>query len=131
MFYVKYNVEKQLMTYANAGHNHPYLFRPRDGFCTELDADGLILGVRRDVVFEEKIIQLQKGDILLLYTDGITEASNPSGEFFGTERLCSIMGKMKNEPPEGIVDIILKHVNEFTGLQAAMDDISMIVMKVI
>jgi sigma-B regulation protein RsbU (phosphoserine phosphatase) len=131
MFYVKYNVEKQLLTYANAGHNHPFLYRPKDGFCTELDADGLILGVRREVVFEEKSMQLQKGDILLLYTDGITEASNPSGEFFGTEKLCSILGKMKNEQPEVIVDTILKNVNEFTGSQSAMDDISMIVMKVI
>ncbi|HTY20661.1 MAG TPA: SpoIIE family protein phosphatase, partial [Geobacteraceae bacterium] len=90
MFYVKYNVEKRLLTFANAGHNHPFLYSSKERSCTELDADGLILGVRREVTFEEKSIQLQRGDILLLYTDGITEASNPAGDFFGTERLCSI-----------------------------------------
>jgi phosphoserine phosphatase RsbU/P len=131
MFYVKYQVEKRQLTYANAGHNHPCLFRPTDGFCTELDADGLILGVRREVTFEEKIIQLQKGDILLLYTDGITEARNPSGDFFGPERLCSILRKTQKEEPERIVEIILREVGEFTGAEFADDDISMVVMKVL
>jgi sigma-B regulation protein RsbU (phosphoserine phosphatase) len=131
MFYVKYNVESQQLTYANAGHNHPFLYRPRDGHCRELDADGLILGVRRDVSFEEKTAQLQKGDILLLYTDGITEARNQAGDFFGAERLCAILGKTQNEPPEQIMEIILRKVRDFCGVQVIEDDISMIVMKVV
>jgi sigma-B regulation protein RsbU (phosphoserine phosphatase) len=131
MFYVKYNVGTQQLTYANAGHNHPFLYRPRDGHCRELDADGLILGVRRDVSFEEKTNQLQKGDLLLLYTDGITEARNPEGDFFGSERLCAILGKTQNESPEQIMEIILRKVRDFCGAQVIEDDISMIVMKVV
>ena len=131
MFYVKYNAERRLLTYANAGHNRPFLYRPRDGFCTELDAEGLILGVKREVTFEEKSIQLQRGDLLLLYTDGIIEARNASGEFFGTDRLCDIIGKVYNEQPEQVVETILGEVTAFTGSQIAEDDISMVVMKVL
>jgi sigma-B regulation protein RsbU (phosphoserine phosphatase) len=131
MFYVKYNSERRLLTYANAGHSRPFLFRPKDRHCTELDAEGLILGIKREVMFEEKSIQLQRGDILLLYTDGITEARNASGEFFGADRLCAILAKVYNEEPEKIVDMLLREVTEFIGLSVAEDDISMVVMKVL
>ncbi len=131
MFYVKYNAERRLLTYANAGHNRPFLYRPREGFCMELDAEGLILGVKREVLFEEKSMQLQKGDILLLYTDGITEACNPSGEFFGTERLCAILSKGSSEQPEQVVETVLREVTDFIGSSLAEDDISMVVMKVL
>jgi sigma-B regulation protein RsbU (phosphoserine phosphatase) len=131
MFYMKYNAERRLITYANAGHNRPFLFRPKEGFCTELDAEGLILGIKREVTFEEKSMQLQKGDMLLLYTDGIIEARNAAGEFFGADKLCAILGKIYNEHPEQVVEIILQEVTEFIGATAAEDDISMVVMKVI
>lgn len=131
MFYVKYNAERRLLTYANAGHNRPFLFRPKDGHCTELDAEGLILGIKREVIFEEKSMQLQRGDILLLYTDGITEARNASGEFFGADKLCAILSKVYYEEPERIVDMILKEVSDFIGLPVTEDDISMVVMKVL
>jgi sigma-B regulation protein RsbU (phosphoserine phosphatase) len=131
MFYVKYNAERRLLTYANAGHNRPFLFRPKDRVCKELDAEGLILGIKREVIFEEKSMQLQKGDILLLYTDGITESRNGSGEFFGTDRLCSILARVYNEDPEQIVDMILQEVTEFINMPVTEDDISMVVMKVL
>lgn len=131
MFYVKYNAERRLLTYANAGHNRPFLFRPKEGLCTELDAEGLILGIKREVTFEEKSIQLQRGDTLLLYTDGIIEARNSSGDFFGADRLCTVLGKIHSEQPEQVVEIILREVTDFIGSTAAEDDISMVVMKVL
>ena len=97
----------------------------------ELDAEGLILGIKRDVIFEEKSIQLQRGDMLLLYTDGITEARNASGEFFGSERLCSILVKVSNEQPEQVVETIHREVTGFIGSPISEDDISMVVMKVL
>lgn len=131
MFYGKYNAERRLLTFANAGHNRPFLFRPKDGFCQELDAEGLILGIKREVTFEEKSIQLQRGDMVLLYTDGITEARNASGDYFGVDRLCAIISKVYNEQPEQVVEIILSEVTDFIGSTVAEDDISMVVMKVL
>jgi len=130
MFYVKYNSESRLLTYSNAGHNRPFLYRNSDGFCKELDTEGLILGVKRTVTFEEKSIQLQRGDLLLLYTDGITEARDETGKFFGTEKLCAILGKTYNDPPEQIVETILREVTAFTRSTVLEDDISMVVMQV-
>jgi phosphoserine phosphatase RsbU/P len=131
MFYLKYNAESRMLTYANAGHNRPMLHRSRGVVCQELDAEGLILGVKREVIFEEESIQLQKGDLLLLYTDGITEAQNKAEEFFGTDRLYAILGNVANELPEQIVEAILQEVTAFTGSPVLADDISMVVMKVL
>jgi sigma-B regulation protein RsbU (phosphoserine phosphatase) len=130
MFYVKYDVANRMLTYANAGHNHPLLYRRDHEGCIELDADGLILGVRRGVVFEEKTIQLQQDDILLLYTDGITEAQNGSEELFGEERLCQVLTNSHLETPFRIIELILEEVAVFSGHQPLNDDVSMVVMKV-
>lgn len=131
MFYVKYNSESQVLTYANAGHNRPLLYRSKGAGCTELDAEGLILGVKREVVFEEKSLQMHKGDLLLLYTDGITEARNESGELFGVDRLCANLGRVHNAPPDQVVESILREVTEFTHSPVSEDDISMVVVKVL
>ncbi|MFZ3208994.1 MAG: SpoIIE family protein phosphatase [Geobacteraceae bacterium] len=129
MFYVKYDACSRILTYSSAGHNKPILLRKGMAACTELDAEGLILGIKRDVVFEEKSIQLQQGDMLLLYTDGITEAENAEGEFFGDNRLCQILPKTCEETPEAIVERILSEVTAFTGASNLQDDISMVVIK--
>ncbi|HXC92457.1 MAG TPA: SpoIIE family protein phosphatase, partial [Geobacteraceae bacterium] len=85
MFYVKYDTFTQWLTYSSAGHNKPVIYRIADDQCITLDAEGMILGVKNDVVFEDKSILLDPGDILLLYTDGLTEASNSEDEMFGIE----------------------------------------------
>jgi sigma-B regulation protein RsbU (phosphoserine phosphatase) len=131
MFYVKYNPNKRLLTYSNAGHNHPLLFRPSDMSFTELDAEGLILGVQLDVDFEEKHIHLGKGDLLVLYTDGIVEAMNENGDFFGSDRLCHILAEKHNESPEAVVNAVLEEIDRFTGSTAFQDDISLVILKAV
>jgi len=82
-------------------------------------------------VFEEKNVKLQKGDVLVLYTDGITEAQNESGELFGSERLCKIISETYQEQPDNIIDLILKEVYDFCKTRSLEDDISLVIMKVI
>ena len=130
MFYVKFAIANRMLTYASAGHNHPLLYRHGRSGCIELDAEGLILGVNREVVFEEKTIQLQQDDLLLLYTDGITEAQNGSEELFGEERLCRVLTNSHYETPSRIIELILEEVAVFSGHQPLNDDVSMVVMKV-
>jgi sigma-B regulation protein RsbU (phosphoserine phosphatase) len=130
MFYVKFAIANGMLTYASAGHNHPLLYRHGRSGCIELDAEGLILGVNREVMFEEKTIQLQQDDILLLYTDGITEAQNGSEELFGEERLCRVLTNSHSETPSRIIELILEEVAVFSGHQPLNDDVSMVVMKV-
>ena len=96
----------------------------------DLDADGMILGVMKGVVFEEKSIRLQEGDILVLYTDGITETRNGSGELFGRERLCRAVHANRGAAPEALIDGVLAEARAFSGDGALQDDISLVVMKI-
>lgn len=130
MFYVKYNVTSRMLSFASAGHNKPLLFRQGAIACIELDAEGLILGVMKMVDFEDKSIQMLAGDILLLYTDGITEAQNPAGDFFGIGRLCEIIAEKQAEQPNKIIDSVLQSVTLFCQSRPLQDDISMVVIKI-
>ena len=129
MFYAKYDGIRGILTYTNAGHNPPLLFRPGERSFTELDADGLILGIMKNETYEERSITLQKGDVLFLYTDGIIEAQNSAGDLFGVARLCDLIAAACEENPETIVDTVLKKVADFTGSPVFNDDVSMVLLK--
>jgi len=130
MFYLKYNIFTRELVYASAGHNPPMIWRKGCRACEHLDAEGLILGIKTGVVFEEKVSRLQSGDLLLLYTDGIIEAESPAGEFFGEARLCTLLHGYHHETPQKIIDILLEQVRTFTGMQNFKDDVSLVIMKV-
>ena len=129
MFYLTYDAGMGELSFANAGHNPPMVWRSGTQSCEWLDAEGLILGVKRNIVFEKKQVQLRPGDILLLYTDGITEATNPDNEMFGEDRLCSLLKAYHTLPSHQIIDTLFKKVRSFAGDQALADDISLVVMK--
>ncbi len=129
MFYLRYDVTSGHMTYASAGHNPPLLCR-QNNHIDELDAEGLILGILPEVDFHEPQTQLEPGDLLLMYTDGIIEAENASGDFFGTERLKSLLIELKDQEPQLIIDNIFEQVRLFTGVRHFEDDVSLVVMSV-
>ncbi|WP_429885085.1 SpoIIE family protein phosphatase [Geoalkalibacter halelectricus] len=130
MFYLNFDTQTRRISFANAGHNPPLIWRHGHRSCEELDAEGLILGVKKEVKFFEEKGQLAPGDVLLLYTDGIIEAENDLGEFFGTERLCTLLHEYHELEPDAILNQILDQVRLFTGTQNFSDDVSMIVMRV-
>ena len=131
MFCGKYDGATRTLSYANAGHSKPLLFR--GGSWQELDTEGLILGVEREVIFEEKSVPLEPGDLLFIYTDGIIEAERSSGresEMFGVERLARLVSGMLDREPEHIVDTVLSEVAAFSTPSTLQDDISMVVIQV-
>jgi phosphoserine phosphatase RsbU/P len=130
MFYGIYDADSRQLSFASAGHNPPLLWRANDGSYERLDADGLILGIKRGVHFEERRVQLRPGDVLLLYTDGITEAESPEGEFFGEERLISLFAGNHRLEPQQIIDDLLHQARLFTGNQQFNDDVSLVVLQV-
>jgi phosphoserine phosphatase RsbU/P len=132
MFYAAYQPAGRRLTYASAGHNRPLLLRRGRGTCERLDAEGLILGIKHQVVFEEQATTLEVGDVLLLYTDGVTEAAHPeTGQFFGEESLCTLLEDIHQLPAQAIVDGILRQVRIFTGVHNFQDDVSLVVMKMV
>ena len=130
MFYLKYLPDSRILKYANAGHNWALLLRRDDATCTPLDAEGLVLGVQRDVAFEERSVSLAIGDKLLLYTDGITETQNADGTFFGMDRLCGLFAAYREMSPEATIKQILADVRAFRGDAPLHDDISMVILLV-
>lgn len=131
MFYAKYNSTTGRLTYSNAGHNRPIIRRAGEVNCIELDTEGLIIGVKPSVVFEERSIELVSGDVLLFYTDGLTEACNPKGEMFGNERVSTYLGGLRYLSARDIIDALYNEIFEFTGSRILQDDVSIVVLKIL
>lgn len=130
-FYARYVPATRALYYANAGHNLPVLYRTDSAHVELLDTDGIILGVLPDVSFEEKQTTLSPGDVLVMYTDGITEGQNVAGEQFGEERLYRLIAETAASLAQAIADAILAATRVHGQGVEQYDDISLIVMKVI
>ncbi|MGB5530826.1 MAG: PP2C family protein-serine/threonine phosphatase, partial [Ignavibacteriaceae bacterium] len=123
------NTKKNTLTYVNAGHNPPYIIR--NGKIIKLDKGGIILGVMRTVVpyiFEE--VELKKDDVIILYTDGVSEAMNLKNEEYSEEKLQEIAENLVDKTAEEILNGIKEDVQIFTQGNVQSDDITMIVIKV-
>ena len=123
------NTRQKKIKYVNAGHNPPLLLR--NNKVKKLDRGGIILGVMKTFnpyIFEE--VDLQEDDLLVLFTDGVSEAMNNQGEEFGEERLEEVANALKNGSAGEILDGIKQEVQNFTEGNAQSDDITMITLKV-
>jgi serine phosphatase RsbU (regulator of sigma subunit) len=118
------------LVYSNAGHNPPMLARAgQHGVIDRLDRTGPVLGILEDAAWKQRQIQLGPGDVLLLYTDGITDAENLRQEYFGAERLANRISALKALSAKEIQQAILAGVQEFTGDAPQFDDIALMVLK--
>lgn len=129
LFYGFLDSETHTLTYVNAGHNPPIHFNAGDGALTELAATGIAMGALPDSVYSQEIVQMAPGDILVLYTDGITEAENADLEMFGPERLERIILASSRLPANEVIQEILNAVRSFTGDHPQSDDITLMVIR--
>jgi sigma-B regulation protein RsbU (phosphoserine phosphatase) len=129
MTYLSYDMKCGRLCYTNAGHPPSLLYRPSSAAFLELDAEGLILGVQKGVSFEEPSLQIESGDLLFLYTDGIIEAEGAAGELFGTKRLRELLASQYRLTAAQVIASVLATVGEFSGASSFKDDISMLVLK--
>ena len=115
--------------YCNAGHNPPLLIHKNDEI-EQLGASGLVVGIMADATYQEGTCTLERGELLLLFSDGLTEACNPdSGQEFGEERLIALLKKERNQPSAKLIDRIKAEVSSFTDAAAAADDITILVAR--
>ena len=129
MFYLRYDRRISALTYANGGHNPPFVYRAGDRECVLIDADGMMLGVIPETQFQQGTERLEPGDILVLYTDGVTEATNPAGEQFGEDRLRRIVKENSHMTAQALLERIYAQIREYGGNIAQRDDITLIIMK--
>lgn len=129
LFYGFLDSAERTLTYVNAGHNPPIHFRAVDGTLSELAATGIAMGVLPDAAYTQESVQMLPGDVLVLYTDGITEAENADLEMFGTGRLERIILASNQLPADGLIEEILTAVRSFTGDHPQSDDITLMVIR--
>jgi sigma-B regulation protein RsbU (phosphoserine phosphatase) len=130
IFYGVLDYKKKEFVFANAGHLPPLLYRPGAQECKPLNAGGILLGIDPDANFELKSIPLRSGDLLLFYTDGVTEARTPEGEMFGEERLEKTFVQNASHSAPMIAQRILASVRSFTKKRNLDDDITIVVLKI-
>jgi len=129
MFYARLDLRSRMLCYANAGQPPPLLYRaPEDAFM-ELDAEGMLMGICLDVSFEERTTMMEVGDIMFLYTDGITEAENSEGELFGVNRLLNAIRRHHLCSPDEIMASIFRQLEDFTDAKPIADDFSLVILK--
>jgi Stage II sporulation protein E (SpoIIE) len=128
MFWSYFDPQMQHLKFINAGHCAPLLVkRGRRTPILSLRIGGPVLGVLPDAQFEQGSVRLDAGDCLILYSDGIVEATNAEGEEFGEDRLANVVCTHAEESPEAIRDAILREIQAFTGGLAPDDDRTLVI----
>jgi sigma-B regulation protein RsbU (phosphoserine phosphatase) len=122
------DLDAMTMTYTNAGHPPPWL--SRDGCRTPLESHGLLLGVLPETAYQHSVLPLHSGDLLLFFTDGVSEALSRDRSFFRTDGVLSALGNDPHQTAAEAADAIWRQLHEHLGLQSPTDDQTLLVVKV-
>jgi sigma-B regulation protein RsbU (phosphoserine phosphatase) len=126
-FFALFDAKSRALTYTNAGHLSPLLFR--NGDVIPLDSNGMVVGAFPFSKYNESCISMSPGDLLVCYTDGITEPENAYGEEFGKERLIDLVQKHSHRDDNEIVQIVLDAVRSWTGSPELFDDMTLLLAR--
>ena len=130
LFYSDYDPRTKKLRYSNAAHNPPLLWKDSEQKILQLDTEGLVLGLQKDAEYHCGEIKLEKNDLVLYYTDGVTDTSNALGERFEEERLTKTLSKLckKSYSSQEILNKIFKKLDDFTGQNRHLEDDASIVV---
>jgi phosphoserine phosphatase RsbU/P len=128
LFYAELDPQSGTLSFLNAGHNPPLIVHSA-GTVEQLASGGLPLGIKPDAEYREGRTQLQKGDVLCIYSDGVTEAVSPTGEEFGATRLYEVVSRNIEASAAGIRDRIESSLTKFAQGTSAADDITLVIVK--
>ncbi len=132
LFYSDYDPRNRKLRFANAAHNPPLLWKSSDQKIIRLDAEGFVLGLQKNAEYDCGEIKLNENDLVLYYTDGVTDTSNSLGQRFDEERLIKILTKLckQSYTSQEILNKIFKKLDDFTGQNRHLeDDASMVIFQ--
>ena len=115
------------LAYCNAGHNPPFLFSNLG--TTRLETGGSVLGMFDYAHFDTGATEFQSGDLLILFSDGVTEAENDTGEEFGDDRLAACVSRVRTRSAPEVLEAVQREVRTFCGSAAPRDDVTVMVVK--
>lgn len=128
LFIAELDIATGVLDYINAGHNPPLIGR-MDGTIEKLDSGGFPLGILPTANYEMGRLQLNHGEVLVVYSDGVSEANDLKGDEFGLERLSDVVSKNLARSASGIRDKVESALSEFTQTAPAGDDITLVIVK--
>ena len=128
LFYAELDPDSGALSFLNAGHNPPLIVHSA-GTVEQLASGGLPLGIKPDAEYREGRTQLQRGDVLVIYSDGVTEAVSPTGEEYGATRLYEVVSRNIEASAAGIRDRIESSLTKFAQGTSAADDITLVIVK--
>jgi sigma-B regulation protein RsbU (phosphoserine phosphatase) len=129
LFYAQLDFFENKLTYVNAGHNPPLFYRAQIDKIFELTRTGMALGIDEDAQYEQQTVNLDSGDFIFLYTDGITEAFDASNHQFGSDRLKSIVYDYRYSSANQLMSSLGQMVESFTASNAPTDDVTIMVTR--
>jgi sigma-B regulation protein RsbU (phosphoserine phosphatase) len=127
-FYGLLDPHEHVLTFSNAGHDPPLLVSRRTGL-SRLETGGLVLGFLDQAEYEEDTVAIAPGDLLVAYSDGVTEATDGRDEPFGSERLLKVLEDSRDRPVEDVIGNIVAAVGRHTGDAPQSDDITIVAVK--
>jgi sigma-B regulation protein RsbU (phosphoserine phosphatase) len=130
LFYGVLNMKEKSFTSTNAGHNPPMLINKGE-CCRRLETGGIVLGMLPDMPFEDEKIQLESGDLLLMYSDGITEAMDDKEEEYGEERLRKLLDENRHMASADLLEKIVADVLAFASDAPQQDDMTLVAVKIL
>lgn len=130
LFYAILDLKDRTLRYVNAGHNPPVLLTGKTGDLVLLRARGIALGAMEEIELDERTLELSRGDVVVFYTDGVTEAVDPQDQQFGEERLLALLKEHHQLPAAELVERLKGAVVAFCGEAPQFDDITLMVLKV-
>jgi sigma-B regulation protein RsbU (phosphoserine phosphatase) len=129
-FYGVLHRPTRTLRYCNAGHPYPLRYSARTGAVQELTAQGFLLGIMAGEQYRERVVELEPGDRVCFFTDGVVEAHDERGEAFGTERLSAALQANGAMPAVALCEKLMAAQREFRGAAKLTDDVTMVVMQV-
>lgn len=128
--YVRLDLERRVLSMVDCGHTGIVHWRSRSGRCEVLHGDSLPLGIRDGEIFDQISVPFEPGDMLLFFSDGITEARNAAGELFGVERLSAHVDANAGRGPALLADSLRQAVSAFAGLAPLSDDLTSVAVRI-
>jgi len=129
LFLSKLDTDKNELTYTNAGHNPPIYYSARNDSFRTLVRTGMLLGFADDAAYSQETLSIESGDFIVMYTDGVPDATNEENETFGMERFHNTISENRNRSAAELIEIIEETIVEFINTTSPYDDLTLLIIK--